>query len=307
MTVKPASRQASVEQATPLQSIRWRRRGGRVLTYTVLTLAAIFFVFPFYWMVVSSFKPLTDIFSLPIQLWPARPTLDNYAELFGLISSRELSGMRVRFPLAFVNSLIVAVIYTIGSVLLSTLSGFAFAKLRFRGREVLLWIMLATMMVPHSVGLIPNYLIITRLGWLDTWWPLIIPSLAAPFGIFWMRQYISGVPDEMLEAGQLDGCGPFGLYWRIVVPVIAPGMAALAIFKFMFNWNAFLGPLIYLQTPEKYTLPLLLALLSQAQQGRPIAYNLVFAASFLSVIPILVVFIGAQRYFVAGLTVGSVK
>ena len=167
--------------------------------------------------------------------------------------------------------------------------------------------MLATMMLPGSVSLIPNYMIMAKIGWINTWLPLIIPGLATPFSVFWMRQYITSVPDEMVEAAQIDGCGPFGIYWRVIVPVIAPGLAALTIFNFMGNWNSFMAPLIYLNNARIYPVPLFLALLNTSINAQPTPYTLTFAAALISLLPILAVFLGAQRYFIAGLTAGSLK
>jgi ABC-type glycerol-3-phosphate transport system permease component len=289
------------------------RRGGwsalvpPLVQHAGLLVVSLVFVFPFYWMVVSSLKPLADIFSTPIQFWPVHPILNNYLEVLGLIASPTMAGRTMSMPRAFLNSAIIGVAYTVAAVFLSSLSGFSFAKLRFRGSRVLFVIMLVTIMIPQSVGLIPSYLIMSYLGWIDTWWPLIVPGLASAFAVFWMRQYMSSVPDEMLEAAQIDGCGPFGLYRRIAVPVSTPGLAALAIFLFMGNWNAFLGPLIYLKSVSLYTIPIFLAILDTSVNGLPTPYHLVFAAAAISILPILAVFVGAQRYFIAGLTTGSVK
>ena len=150
-------------------------------------------------------------------------------------------------------------------------------------------------------------MIMARLGWVNTWWPLIVPGLASAFSVFWMRQYMTTVPDEMIEAAQIDGCGPFGIYYRVVLPVVAPGIAALAIFTFMGSWNAFLAPLIYLSDARKYTVPIFLSLVNSSFQGQPVPVHLVFAASVMSILPILAIFIFAQRYFIAGLTAGSIK
>ncbi|MBI2940023.1 MAG: carbohydrate ABC transporter permease [Chloroflexi bacterium] len=300
------SRSAALSRAGARGASR-RALLGRVALHAVLVVAFLLFIFPFYWMLTSSLKPLADIFAVPIQFWPARPSPINYLEVLGLAPSPVISGRRVTMAQAFLNSSIVAATYTGASVFFSSLAGFSFAKLRFWGSRVLFVVMLATMMIPNSVGLIPNYIIVARLGWIDTWLPLIVPSVASAFGVFWMRQYISSVPDEMIEAAQIDGCGPFAVYSRIVLPVIGPGLAALTIFKFMGNWNAFFGPLIYLKTAELYTVPIFLALLNTSVQGYPIPYQLVFAAAAISIVPILVIFVGAQRYFIAGLTAGSVK
>ncbi len=294
---------------SPRQSWRPFRAGAHVtLTQIGLFIAFLIFVFPFYWMVSSSLKPMADIYIVPVQLWPTRPTFNNYLEIMRLIPSDEIDWRGgISLNRTLLNSAIIAIIYTIGSVFLASLAGYAFAKMRFKGRNILFLFMLATMMIPNSVGLVPTYIIMAMLQWVNTWFPLIIPGLATPFSVFWMRQYMTTVPDEMIEAARIDGCGPFGIYWRVVVPVVLPGMAALAIFGFMGNWNAFMGPLIYLNKPELYTVPLFLALLNSAVAARPTPLNLLFAASFISILPILLIFLFAQRYFIAGLTAGSLK
>ena len=281
---------------------------GQILTHAFLFTALLVFVFPFYWMVTSSLKPVADIYIIPVQFWPARPSFNNYLEIAGLIQSDEIDFRGgISLTRTFLNSTFIAAINTVGTVFLASLAGFAFAKLRFKGRNALFLSMLATMMIPNSVGLVPSYLIMAWLKWINTWYPLIIPGLATPFAVFWMRQYMTTVPDEMIEAARIDGCGPFATYWRVVAPVVLPGMAALAIFSFMGNWNAFMGPLIYLNKPALYTLPLFLAVLDSGVSGRPTPLHLIFTASFVSILPILLIFLFAQRYFIAGLTAGSIK
>ena len=281
---------------------------GQILTHAFLFIALLFFIFPFYWMVTSSLKPVADIYIIPVQFWPARPSFNNYLEIAGLIQSDEIDFRGgISLTRTFLNSTFIAVFNTVGNVFLASLAGFAFAKLRFKGRNALFLSMLATMMIPNSVGLVPSYLIMAWLKWVNTWYPLIIPGLAMPFAVFWMRQYMTTVPDEMIEAARMDGCGPFATYWRVVAPVVLPGMAALAIFSFMGHWNAFMGPLIYLNKPELYTLPLFLAVLDSGVSGRPTPLHLIFTASFVSILPILLIFLFAQRYFIAGLTAGSIK
>ncbi len=298
---------AARHQTDPLES-KSRLSPGQLLTQVGLFIALLIFIFPFYWMVSSSFKPMADIYVVPVQFWPARPTFNNYMEITGLIPSDEIDWRGgVSLTRTLFNSTFIAAVFTIGSVFLASLAGYAFAKLRFKGRNALFLSMLATMMIPNSIGLVPNYIIMAWLKWVNTWYPLIIPGLATPFAVFWMRQYMTTVPDEMIEAARIDGCGPFATYWRVVTPVVLPGMAALAIFSFMGSWNAFVGPLIYLNKPELYTLPLFLALLNSGVSARPTPLHLLFAASFVSVLPILLIFLLAQRYFIAGLTAGSLK
>ncbi len=289
------------------RSVLWERVGVVLGRHGVLLITSLICLFPFYWLWTSAFKTLPDIVSRDIQWWPENPTLSNIRQLFGFEESSALSGRNINFARSLLNSTIVATISTVGTVFLSTLMGFTFAKLQFRGRRPLFLLVLTTLMIPPSVGLVPTYVIASKLNWIDTWWPLIVPTLASAFGVFWMRQYISNVPDEMLDAARIDGCGPFRMFREIVVPVILPGIAALSIFIFLTSWNNFLAPLIYLQSGEKFTMPLALSLLNTSHQGSPVPLHLVFAASAISVLPILVVFLMAQRYFIAGLTGGSTK
>ncbi len=287
---------------------RLRISAQDILIHAFLMVFLILFMFPFFWMISSSLKSLQDIYVRPVPLFPPHPTLQSYLEVLGMVKSDVLAARGgITMGRALANSAIVATTYTLGSVFLSSLAGYAFAKMRFKGRGVLFIIMLTTMMIPASVGLIPNYMIMAKLKWVNTWWPLIIPGLATPFSVFWMRQYITSVPDEMIEAAQIDGAGPFGIYWRVVLPVILPGLAALTIFSFMANWNAFMAPLIYLSDSMKYTVPIFLSLVNSSFQGQPVPLHLVFAGSLISILPILILYLTAQRYFVAGLTAGSVK
>jgi ABC-type glycerol-3-phosphate transport system permease component len=288
-------------------AVLWDRIGVVIGRHAILIIVSAICLFPFYWLLTSSFKQLSDIVTREIQWWPENPTLDNIRQLLGFQESAALSGRNVNFARSLLNSVVVATIATIGTVFLSALMGFTFAKMQFRGRRPLFLLVLMTMMIPPSVGLVPTYVIATKLNWIDTWWPLIVPTLASAFGVFWMRQYISNVPDEMLDAARVDGCGPFRMFLEIVVPVILPGIAALSIFIFLTSWNNFLAPLIYLQSGEKYTMPLALALLNTTHGGEPVPLHLVFSASALSILPILIVFLMAQRYFIAGLTGGSTK
>jgi cellobiose transport system permease protein len=200
-------------------------------------------------------------------------------------------------------------IITASSVVLqsffASLAGYTFAKCSFRGREALFTFTLATVMIPSAVGMIPNYILMSRIGWIDTWWELIIPGAANTFGIFWMRQYIGTVPDELIDAGRIDGVGEFGLYWRIVVPVIKPALVSLAIFIFMGTWNSYLAPLVYLRDMTKWTVQLIVAQLGSG--GNIVRYDLLAAGSVLATLPILVFFFALQKQFVAGIMAGAIK
>jgi ABC-type glycerol-3-phosphate transport system permease component len=273
------------------------------LLYFVLTLLALAFVTPYYWLLVSSFKTLPDIQKIPPDFIPRSPTLANFLELL----------RSTPFPHSLLNSVIVAAITTLGALFFCSLAGYAFAKLHFRGRDVLFLLTVVTIMVPPVVVLIPDFVLMSKLHLVDTFWPLVLipvsnsTSVVPPFGIFWMRQYLAAaVPDELLEAARIDGVGEFGIFLKIVLPICGPGLAGLAIFTFTLSWNSFLQPLVFLHSPENFTFPVqLVAMQSLTWPVRPT--NLIMAGGSLSVVPMLILFISLQRYFMSGLTVGAVK
>jgi ABC-type glycerol-3-phosphate transport system permease component len=274
-----------------------------IALHVFLALSALAFVIPYYWLFTSAFKTLPDIQRIPPDLVPRSPTLANFVELL----------RTTQYSRSILNSVLVASVTTIGALFFCSLAGYAFAKLRFRGRDLLFLAMLATMMVPTVVVLIPNFVMMSRMGLVDTFWPLLLipvsnsTSVAPPFGIFWMRQYIgSAIHDELLEAARIDGASEFGIYSRIVVPTIGPGLAGLAIFAFTLSWNSFLQPLVFLRSPQNLTYPVqLVALQSLTWPLRPT--NLIMAGGALSVAPMLLLFVLLQRHFIAGLTAGAVK
>jgi ABC-type glycerol-3-phosphate transport system permease component len=266
-----------------------------LLIYAVLVLAGVVFLLPFYWMIVSSFRPTAQFYQLPIPLIPNPPSLENFETLFA----------RSDFVRGLLNSAFLAVVAVILQVWFCALAGYTFAKLRFRGREPLFVGILTTMMIPLGVGLIPNFIIMARIGWVDTYQALIVPGIANAFGIFWMRQYCLSVPDELLDAARVDGAGEFGIFTRIVLPMIRPALAALAIFVFLTSWNDFLAPLVFLRSEEKFTVQLWLSVVSQQQNVSQPAIEM--AGALLASIPIVILFATLQRHFIAGLTAGSVK
>ena len=284
-------RNANVYDATN----RARSRLALIVLYVILVGAAFLALIPLYWMVMSSFKPLNDILTIPVTLLPPHPTLENYNLLI----------YQTQFVRSMFNTLVVATTNVIFQTFLCSLAGFAFAKYRFRGRALLFTIVLGTVMIPASVQLVPNYLLMANLGVLDTWFPLIVPTAANAFGIFWMRQYMYTVPDELLDAGRLDGASEFGLYWRLVLPIARPALGALALFVFTTSWNEFLLPLVYLRSEDKYTVQLLISNIfrQRFQQN----FHLLMAASVLAVIPMTILFFTVQQQFIAGLTLGSIK
>lgn len=263
--------------------------------YGALTAVAIVAVFPFWWMIVASTRQSDTILTVPPPLWPGSAFWANYDQLFS-----QLPYWRNMF-----NSVFIGATHTLLALFFCSLGGYAFAKFTFPGRDKLFAFMLATLMIPTVLGVIPSFMLMRELGWLDTWYPLIIPGAANAFGVFWMRSYIAGaVPNELIDAARMDGAGEFRIYWNIVVPVITPALGALAIFTFMIKWNDFLWPLLILKDPEMFTLPVALASL-QSLYGQELGLQVLGAT--IAVAPLLIVFLMASRKFIGGLTAGAVK
>jgi len=272
---------------------------SRTVIYILLFAFAFVFLFPFYDMFIGSFMQDSDLFSKKPNLWPVEGfDSSSYKQLFAELG--------FQYPL--VNTFYLAGVRTIGILFFSSLAGYAFAKRNFPGRDKLFMAMLATMMLPTQSTLIPWYLMMTKMfGWADTYWPFWLPAWASAFGIFWMRQYIStSVPDEMLEAAIIDGCSNFGVFRRVVLPVVTPGMAVLGILQFVQSSNLFLGPLLILSDPKKITAPLALANFKATTLVAP-RYSLMFAGSTLATLPLLLVFFGFQKQLISGIMAGAIK
>jgi multiple sugar transport system permease protein len=287
--------------------IRWRP--WTVARYAILTVLAIIFVAPFAYMVTASLLPLERMFEYPPQWLPIGGTLDNYT---GFLNADR--------PLArwVLNSLFVTITTTTLQLFFSSMVAYTFAKRTFPGRDFLFFMGLATMMLPTEVTLIPNYLILKSIplfggndirgvgghGWLDSYWGLIAPNMGSAFAIFLLRQYMKSIPDSLIEAARIVGAGHFKIYWKIIMPLSKPALAALAIFTFQFFWGDFYGPLIILSSPELFTLPLGLALF---QQGNRTVWNLVMAGSVLALIPMIIIFFIFQKQFVRGISLSGMK
>jgi ABC-type glycerol-3-phosphate transport system permease component len=274
---------------------RLSRWTGDALIYILLTAVCVFMLFPFIWMVDTSLKSADEIFHIPMILIPAHPDLHAYIYLF-----QQYPILRVIW-----NTFIIAALGTGLSLFFCSLAGYAFAKFRFPGQKALFSFLLGTMVIPGVVTLVPVYLIMRDLKWIDTILPLIIPGAANAFGIFFMRQYISTVPEEIMDAARMDGAGEFTIYWRIILPIIAPGLTSLGLIFFMGAWNAIMGPLIYLKSPQNFTLPLIIRSMT-GPVGRTI-YDTQMAASVISVIPLLIIFLIFQRRLMEGIAAGAVK
>lgn len=268
---------------------------GMAVLYGILIVTAILMAFPFYYSLVFSTHRSATILEIPPPLWFGGALVQNYTDLLKALP----------FWNSMYNSIAVALSSTLLTLFFCSLGGYGFAKFVFPGREFLFAFLLATMMVPGVLGLIPSFVLMGWFGWLDTWWPLIIPGVASAFGIFWMRQYITGaIPQDLMDAARIDGAHEFRIYWNIVIPIILPALAALGILTFMGNWNSFQWPLLILKEEENYTLPVMLSTL-RSLRGNEIGVQILGAT--MAIAPILVVFLAASRQFVAGLTAGAVK
>ena len=267
---------------------------GKIVSYVVLSIGAVIMVLPFIWMLSTAFKPQAEVFRLPPSLIGSRIEFGNF------------SRVSARFPfwLFFLNSLKVSAIVVIAQLVTSSMAGFGFARLKFRGRETLFFFYLATMMIPAQVTIIPNFLLMGNLGLVNTHQALYLPALVSAFGTFLMRQFFITVPPALEEAAKIDGCTPFGVYWRVFLPLSTPMTATLAIFVLMSIWNEYYNPLIYITTVEKMTLPLGLALM---QGMYSTDWTVLMAGTTLSLIPIITAFLLAQDLFVKGVMLSGVK
>lgn len=276
-------------RSTPSQVIR------KVLLYAVLLFLAALTLFPFYWMFVLATHSQGDIYSAPPPMW------------FGEYLTRNYEALTSRLPYVrnIWNSLYIAIMATVATVFFASLAGFGFAMYQFRFKKVLFAVVIASLMIPPLLGIIPYYLIIQWLGWLDTPRAIWVPGMAGAFGIFLMRQYIASVMSrDLMDAARIDGASEFRIYWNIVLPIIKPGLATLGMLTFIGQWNNFLGPLVVLSSRENYTVPLALRTLQGLIQTD---WGAVLLGSSLAVIPLLVIFVLASRQVIEGLTAGSVK
>ncbi len=263
--------------------------------YAVLLVGLFLVVIPFVWMLVSSFKPEAEVRAVPPTWWPETLTLDNYDRLF----------TQLDFPTYFMNSVIVALSVTIGNVVFCSMLGYALAKLSFPGKKLMFVIVLGTLMVPGVVTFIPLFVLTTKMGLSNTLIGMILPFMAAPFGVFLMRQYISALPDELIQAARIDGAGELRIFASVIMPLCGPALATLGILTFLGSWNNFLWPLVVAQTEDKYTLPVALALYAVGQNATQ--YGLLLAGSVVVVIPVLVLFLILQRHIMQGIAMTGIK
>lgn len=276
------------------------RKASRTVTlvfqYLVFLLVAFVMLFPLFWMLVSSFKTPSELQALPPVWWPAEFSTEAWQQVFDTVP----------FANSFLNSAIITVGTTLGIVFTSTMAGFVFAKHQFRGKKLLFSAVLATMFLPPIVMLVPLYHIIQSLGLVDTYLGVMLPGIANAFGIFLMRQFIGGIPDELIESARIDGASEWTILWRIVAPLMGPAIAALVVFAFVFHWNAFLWPLTVLQSESMHTVVLSLnRLVSYTSAIR--FQNVVMAGAAISILPNMVLFVFLQRYFIAGIAQTGLK
>jgi len=261
-----------------------RRRAGSTALHVGLVVAGIAMVFPFAWMLITSFKTLPQLLQDPRSFWPAPWTIDNYVEAWNAVP----------FGQAYLNSIYICVLAVAGTLLTASMAGYAFARIRFRGSRVIFIVFLATQMIPKQVTLIPFYLLMAQFGWVDSHLSLIVPAmLVNPFAVFLMRQFVLSLPKELEEAALVDGAGRWRTFWSIILPNLKPGLGALSIIVALDVWNSFLFPLVLLNSPDLFTVPLLLS--SFRGQFGSINYGLVMAASALATIPMLIAFVIGQR------------
>jgi len=272
---------------------------GRVITFTlsqlILIILAIMSIFPFVWMIGSSLKGNAEMFQIPPKIFPDVPQWSNYKKVFE----------SVNFGQGYLNSIKLAVINTIGQVLTSAMAGYALGKLKFRGSKVIFGAFIAIMMVPYTVIVIPIFVMFSKLGLIDTHLALILMTFAyMPMGVFLCRQFIMSLPNDLFDAAVIDGASYTRIFFTIVLPLIKPAIASLAIFSFLWNWNSYFTPMIFLTSQEKFTVPLLLQMFKGKHSTD---WSLIMAASTISVLPALIVYLFGQKYIVEGITITGMK
>ena len=299
MTESTSATPRNGQTSAPIRTIR---RPGRpstasILAYTLLFTWAILSLFPMYWMLATSLKEGQNVMRLPPELWPTEPSLENYRALF-----RRGDVLRWLF-----NSLLTSLAVTLGHVLFGAMAGYAFAKKIFPGRDALFWLLLASTMVLGWTTIIPLYMMVARLDWLNTYQGLIVPSLASAGAMFLMKQAMSTLPSELLDAARIDGASELGIFWQIVLPLSKPGLAVLSIFTFVAAWNEFTWPLFITSQSSMRTFQVGLTILYQTEYNHDANYGLLMAGASIAAIPVVGLFVFLQRYFLQGVTLGALK
>lgn len=271
-----------------------KRRLGTAGYYAVSIVLAVIALIPFLWMISTSLKSRGALMSIPIEWIPAEPTLEAYTEVFS------------RFPFlrTIGNSLLISVAYTLITLISASMAAFAFAKLRFRGSGAILSVYIATMMIPTQVTMIPLFVVMNRLGLIDSYASVILPSMFKPFAVFLLVQQMKTIPNDYIDAARIDGAGLFQTYRKVALPLCIPTLATLAVTTFMESWNDYLWPLLMLTDRNKMTLPIALSTLNGQYSTE---YNVLMAGSLISMIPIIIIYIAAQKQFKSGLMAGGIK
>jgi len=265
----------------------------------VVLFASLLCLFPFYWMILNSFKQPLDIFKVPVDLFTTNLTWASYQAIFaygdGLIWK------------AFLNSFIIASLSTLGTLFTSSMAAFAFAKLHFKGQKIWYGLFVSTLMVPGQVTLLPLFMVFSTIGWTDTFLPLIVPGVMInTYGVFLLRSFMVSLPDELLDAAKVDGCGFFRQYWNIILPLSKASLVTLGLFSFIGSWNNYFGQLIYLTNENLITMPLFIAGLKETHMTG-IEWGRIMAASTLSILPIGIIYLSCQKYFVQGIATTGMK
>ncbi|HET9588740.1 MAG TPA: carbohydrate ABC transporter permease [Anaerolineales bacterium] len=309
MAITRTEKTVSKPISTPaVRPIKWKDVLGKAIVYVLLTTGAIIFIAPWAWMVSASFQPIGQIFNWPPNWIPEIFTLSNYTRFLAAEG----------FFRWILNSGFLAVVVLCVQMFFNSMAAYTFAKRKFPGRDGLFLMMLGTLMIPGQLFLIPNYMILLRSplfggnnilgqgghGMLDSYWGIIIPYAFSVWSVFFMRQYMKGIPDDLLDAARMDGASEFLIYWKVVMPLCGPVLAAQAIFTFTFVWNDFFWPLIVISDPDLRTLQLGLALF--VIKNRTV-WDIVFAGSVISTLPVLLVFIFFQKYFIRGIALTGMK
>ncbi len=269
-------------------------KGSSVLIWGLLVVGAFIMVFPLYWMFATAIRPRTELFGGGFRLFPSDLVWSNFSQAWG----------KLPFALFYLNSILIAVIAVVATVFINLLAGYTFAKYEFPGRNVLFLLLISTLMIPIQVIMVPEFLIVSALGWVNTYAGVIAPRAAEAFGIFMVRQFMVSIPDELIEAARLDGAGEFKIFWKVILPLSWPVVAVLTIFTFMWRWNDFAWPLVVLQDRDAYTVPLGLNLM----KGQFFTdWTGIMSMSLVSILPMLVVFIFFQRYFIQGIASTGIK
>jgi len=279
-----------------VRSLKAARTGYAITVYVLLGIGSLAFLFPLVWMLSTALKPDTQLFAYPPEWIPRPPMWGNFKAAIEY------------FPFwhYFRNSTIVTVLAVFGQVFSASIVAYGFAKLRWPGREVVFFLVLATLMIPSQVTMIPQFVIFTRIGWVDTLLPLIVPSFfgGGAFNVFLFRQYYRTIPREYNDAAKIDGASDWRIFWQIILPQSKPVIATASIFAFLWTWNDFMGPVIYLHSPENFTLPIGLRAFQQ-QTGTE--WDLLMAASLIVMIPVILLFFFLQRYFVQGMALSGLN